>query len=159
MAVELDPRGDKFAKTFRAKADALKLWPLAFGAVEEGQVRAAICLRIGKRTPLVANLELLHTFAAYRRLGFASGLVLRTYDELPGGVEYFRVSSELGAVPFYRSLGLKFWGEQKSGSLLSMHRVQTQFLMDGDYTKDKVIQAALNSGRRGSLVKEYKKPW
>lgn len=156
-----DKKLDRFAGTFCAKADTMNLWPLAVGVVSNINkvVFAAICMRVSQRQPLIANLQLLHTFAHYRRQGLARRLVLHEYGKLMRQrVKYFRVSSEAESVEFYRSLGLKFWGEQKSGSLLCMHKVTSVHPEDGVYELDPVVQAAINSGRRGSLVKQFAKP-
>jgi GNAT superfamily N-acetyltransferase len=149
---------DKFAATFVAKADLLKLWPVN-GFVKGDKVLAAISLRVTTREPIVANLQLLHTFAAYRRQGFASELVMQAYGRIPHDVKYFRVSSEHDAVEFYRSLGLKFWGKQKSGSFLCIHRITSADPGTGLYdAEDPVIKGLLFSGRRGSLVERFAQP-
>lgn len=152
---------DKFATTFVAKADALKLWPNVIGMIsDDGMLMAAICVRISQRSPLVANLQLLHTFSKFRRRGFASRLVEREYLGLyQANVQYFRVSSEPDAQEFYRSLGLKFWGEQKSGSLLCIHQVMTPNPRTGRYDpNDEFVKGLLFSGRRGSLTKPFDFP-
>lgn len=150
---------DKFAMTFVAKADALGLWPLARGILNENRtVAAAIVVRYSKRTPTVANLQLLHTFGASRRRGLARTLVLDAWAQLkPHGVPYFRVSSEPDAAPFYRSLGFKFWGEQKSGCLLSISAVNGADSPEGSvYDRDDpVVFKALNSKQRGAIVKHF----
>lgn len=154
-------RWDKFALTFKAKADTLKLWPLMKGYLDEmGRVRAAIIIRTSARVPYVANLQLLHTFAGQRHRGLARDLVISEYARVAKVTSYFRVSSEVSAVGFYRALGLKFWGEQKSGSLLCMHRIASTDLTEGEYNfLDPVIQKALLSTRRGGLVERYAEPW
>lgn len=161
------PKGvsDGFASTFKAKADAMNLWPNVVGIMNDHEVLAAICVRWSKRYPIVANLQLLYTFAAHRRQGLARRLVLEQYARLTkdvilglGGPEYFRVSSEPDAADFYRSLGLKFWGKQKSGSLLCIHRIKSALPKDGSYKSDSFIESQLSSGRRGSLVERFDAP-
>jgi hypothetical protein len=155
---------DRFAATFRAKADAMGLWEYTVGFLDGDKVMSAICVKQTRREPVVANLQLLHTFAVYRRQGLARRLVLSEYGRLPiraclgVGVEFFRVSSEPDAVAFYRSLGLKFWGYQKSGSLLCLHRICDKDPANGDYKLTKFIEGALSSGRRGALVERFKEP-
>ena len=149
---------DHFAGTFRAKADTMKLWPLVEGWVEGDKICAAICIRITKRAPLVANLQLLHTFSTERRRGLATKLVLRGYWMAAQTADYFRVSSEPDAQEFYRSLGLKFWGTQKSGSLLCVHRIKGNEPDTGNYAMTPAIQKMLFSGRRGALVEKFDTP-
>lgn len=160
-----EPRigADKFAATFASKADAMKLWPFVSGFVhDDGHIMAAICVRVTTRGYPVANLQLLHTFSAHRNRGLATSLVLDEYERIVSVADYFRVSSEHDAVGFYRSLGLKFWGRQKSGSLLCIHRIESTVatIADGAYDQeDPTINKLLFSGRRGSLVEEFDQPW
>jgi len=156
---------DHFAQTFRAKADLMDLWPCVVGFFEIGEVLSAICIRNTRTYPIVANLQLLHTFAKHRRKGLARELVLNGYRSIRrqtvlglGGPEYFRVSSEPDAAAFYRSLGLKFWGRQKSGSLLCIHRIRGDEPSTGEYKLDAFIESQLHSGRRGSLVETFSEP-
>jgi GNAT superfamily N-acetyltransferase len=156
-----DRKLDHFAWTFRAKADAMNLWPLCLGFWAREDLTSAIIVRLSKRTPVVANLQLLHTFARFRRRRFAKLLVESQYAAaVTNGARYFRVSSEPGALPFYRSLGFKFFGEQKSGSSLSIFKIHNPGLTgygdiwDGIYDPDDpVIRAAVFSGRRGGVVR------
>lgn len=159
-----DPSHDKFAMTFRAKADALELWPFMKGVVLDGQVAAAIIVKWSKRYPTVANLHLLHTFARFRRRGLARELTVSEFTSFananPEG--YFRVSAEPEAVPFYRSLGFRFWGRQKSGSYLSIFKVdpaRERAIANGIYDReDRTILKALGDGsnpRKGQLVEIF----
>jgi GNAT superfamily N-acetyltransferase len=143
---------DKFAWTFRAKADTLGLWDHAVGVKnDEGHIMSAIVVRRNKYKT-VHNLQLLHTFSQYRGLGLARQLVETEFDAVPKG-EYFRVSSEESAIPFYRRVGFKFWGAQKSGCLLSIFKKGGMLISDGIYDpNDKIIQAAVFSNRRGGVV-------
>ena len=146
-------REDRFARTFVAKADTMGLWPLARGVWVDGVVAAAIVVRVSKRRPLTANLQLLHTFSPYRRHGLASLLIQDSFSHLPEEVEYFRVSSEPDAIPFYRSLGFRFWGEQKSGTLLSIFRISGPQIKHGIYSReDPIISSAVNKTGRGGVV-------
>ncbi len=159
VATPKDPDLDKFANTFRAKADTMKLWPHAKGLfTDDGELMCAIIIRVTKRSgAMVANLQLLHTFGKWRRQGLARDLVLTEYSNLSfEGVEYFRVSSEITALPFYRSLGLKFWGEQKSGTLMCMHQIKSADPHDGVYQmSDPVVAGALFTKARGGIVTLY----
>lgn len=126
----------------------------------DGSVKAAICTRLTKRGTIVCNLQLLHTFAAHRRQGLATALVLRQYERNYKQVwgRYFRVSSEHDAVGFYRSLGIKFWGLQKSGSYLCIHFVAGPHPSSGVYEMSDWLKGQLHSGRRGSLVEAFSEP-
>lgn len=147
---------DKFAWTFRAKAHAMKLWPHAMGVRNErDEVMAGIIVRINKTQP-VANLQLLHTFNAHRRKGLAKFLTEHEFDRCRGTVKYFRVSAEEDAVPFYRSLGFKFWGRQKSGSYLSMFRIVGETIAEGEYDpEDPLILKMRTTKARGGLVEHF----
>lgn len=109
---------DKFAKTFLSKGRMMGLFPCV-GCWKGKDLAGAIAWSISKHQPKVLNLQLLMTFYRYRRCGVATLLCQRLEKELKK-VEYFRVSAEPEAVPFYLSLGVKFLGEQKSGTLLSV---------------------------------------
>lgn len=145
---------DQFAKTFVAKADMQQLWAEAEGCWEGDELLGAIIVTLSKRAPKTANLQLLHTFAKHRRRGV--GRLLCSFAiqyAYYSGYSYFRVSSEVEAVEFYRTLGIKFWGKQKSGCSLSIFQIGGPAYTDGIYNlADPVIQAALHSGRKGSLV-------
>lgn len=147
---------DGFAKTFRMKADAFDLWSHAVGCFDGKTLGAAIILRRGKRNPITANLELLHTFALHRRQGLAKKLVLEEYSKLYRNALYFRVSSEAESVDFYRALGFRFWGRQKSGCLLCMHAVGGSAPTQAKYDpNDPVILRAVLSGRKGGCVERF----
>jgi GNAT superfamily N-acetyltransferase len=148
---------DRFAGTFKAKADLLDLWPHALGITDGDRVAGAIVIKVNTRAP-VANLQLLHTFADYRKQGIARRLVLHAYALISDQAKYFRVSSEHDAQDFYRKLGLKFWGEQKSGSLLCAHKITCADPAKGDYRLDDTLRMMLYSHKRGTLVKRYDFP-
>lgn len=145
---------DKFAHTFVAKANAMHLWELMRGLPAEGNtLKGAIVVRVSQRSPRVANLQLLHTFAKYRRQGVGRLLVNDAFQRIQTEAEYFRVSSEPEAVPFYESLGFKFLGKQKSGCLVSMFKMNGPKISEGFYNlEDPVIKKALFSKQRGSIV-------
>lgn len=167
MFTEQWPPGpeDGFAKTFLSKCDMLRAWDRCLGVTEltadyRSHVRAAIVTTISKRLPRVANLQLLHTFAAHRGRGFARRLCeLSVEKSHESGAQYFRVSSEPESVEFYRKIGFRFWGSQKSGCLLSIFRIGGPGIRDGLYeAADPVILAALRSGRKGSVVEMFEEP-
>lgn len=149
-------KADSFAKTFVAKANMQKQWDRCIGMFEDGALMGAIITTISKTNPKVANLQLLHTFNAYRRRGVAKTLTIDSFNSAAAcGAVYFRVSAEPSAVEFYERTGFRFWGKQKSGCSLSI------FKIDGDIEygiyddKDPVIRKALYSGRKGSLFSSY----
>lgn len=163
-AIGTDPR-DKFAHTFRAKCDMLEKWDYAQVVRVGGEIAAGILVTKSKRHPPVYNLQLLHTFARFRRQGLAKLLVIDewqiAYDDATSyeHPHYFRVSSEPESVEFYRSLGFKFWGAQKSGTLLSMFRISSPEIGECDYdAQDATIRSALFSGRKGSVTDMYQEP-
>ena len=151
-----DKASNKFAWTFYAKANAMYLWPHARGIFNmRREVIAGIIVRVNKIQP-VANLQLLHTFSQYRRQGLAKFLVESEFDRCRGTVKYFRVSAEEEAVPFYRALGFKFWGRQKSGCLLSVFRIAGSTIAEGEYDlQDAFIDRLLNTKARGGLVEHF----
>jgi len=164
--VESDWRQDGFARTFRAKADMLSLWENLTCAFDGAELESAIIIRCSKRSPVVANLQLLHTFSRHRRKGAATALTVEAFDRVQSehGPSYFRVSAEPDAAPFYRSLGLRFWGHQKSGSLLCIGKVPHPLcgLQDLVYDRDDhVIAAALGDGtakRKGQVCLFFPDP-
>lgn len=152
-----DP-ADKFAKTFVAKADAMNLWGECYGMFVGDNLAGAVIFTISKKSPKVANLQLLHTFNKYRRNKVGSNLMAWAYViVMSRGAEYFRVSAEPEAVPFYESIGFKFWGLQKSGCSLSIHKINKEDPRTAIYDdNDPVIRAALYSGHKGSLASSYR---
>jgi hypothetical protein len=157
-----DPKADKFARTFRAKADMLDAWDHCKGIVHIGDSRhtsagglaAAMITTISKRSPKVANLQLLHTFAKYRRNGLAALLVkLSIAQSYRDGARYWRVSSEADSRAFYEKVGIKFWGKQKSGSFMAMAKLNGPNIEDLEYKiGDDVIFNAVNSKRKGGCI-------
>ena len=150
-----DCKEDRFAKTFRAKADMMNLWGNCCGIQVGRQLAGAITWTITKRDPKMANLQLLHTFAAYRRQGIATRLCRLFLRRIRGRAVYLRVSAEPEAVLFYQSLGMVFLGEQKSGCLLSVGRVRSTFRACVYDLTDSVIAAAVHRKGRGGCVTVY----
>lgn len=150
-------KADSFAKTFVAKADMQKIWDSCIGAYDGDELMGAIITTVSIRLPKVANLQLLHTFAKHRRKGVAKTLTNASFSEAVGlGSIYFRVSAEPDAVAFYESIGFKFWGLQKSGCSLSIFKINGTEIKDGLYDdSDPIVNRALYSGKKGSLVSSY----
>jgi GNAT superfamily N-acetyltransferase len=157
-AITSDKR-DNFAKTFVAKANYQGLWPaVGYWRIKDHtrQLAGAITWTLSKRKPVVANLQLLHTFAAFRRQGVGRVLCnhfLKTV--VKDGAEYWRVSAEVEAIPFYESLGIRFLGRQKSGCQLAVARVAGSFggcMVD---LQDPVIRAAVYKKGKGGCVEVF----
>ena len=153
-------RADSFAHRFISKADMSDKWALCEGVWSDKRLAAAIITTISVTRPTTANLQLLHTFAHYRRQGCARTLVLKSVsDAWARGALYYRVSSEADAQGFYRSLGFRFWGEQKSGTLLSMFRMGGPTVGDGahDISDANIRKAVMPSDKtkRGAVVEFY----
>lgn len=155
-----DNKEDSFAKTFVAKANTQNQWEYCIGAfTAEGELMGAIITTISKREPKTANLQLLHTFFKFRRMGVGKSLTEKSFkDCFDEGIVYFRVSAEPSAVVFYESLGMKFWGKQKSGCSLCIFAVGGEKICEGIYNEsDPFIKKSLYSGRKGSLASSYSK--
>jgi len=152
-----DDKADQFAKTFVAKANMMKQWENCIGAWDVDELMGAIIITVSKRAPKIANLQLLHTFAKHRRKGVARELCLDGLQRcrIDGQAQYLRVSAEPSAVPFYESLGMVMLGKQKSGSKLSMFRIDGSDFRDGLYDiNEKIIQkAVLRRGKDGRVLK------
>jgi GNAT superfamily N-acetyltransferase len=120
-----DAKLDAFVKTFIGKADKQKMWDKCRGVFDHDNNLLGICITtITKRDPKSANLQLMHTFSKYRRKGIGR-LLLEDSMDLANmeNCEYFRVSAEITAVGFYASCGIPFLGIQKSGTYLSLFRL------------------------------------
>ena len=155
-AISEDP-ADNFAKTFRAKADMQKLWESCMGLWIEDELAGAIIVSYSKRSPIIANLQLLHTFAKHRRKGVAKQLCDWAFRDVKlHNATYLRVSAEKPAVPFYEAIGMKMLGEQKSGSQLSMCRIAGRKWEQCDYDMmDPVIHNAIYKKGKGGCVKVF----
>lgn len=149
-----DHKEDKFAKTFMAKADMMGIWDQCVGIFEGEELLGAIITTISKRSPKTANVQLLHIF--YRHRGRGAGRLLMNWSldhAIANKAEYFRVSSESESVNFYKKIGLRFWGKQKSGCSLSVFRLTINRFEDGVYdSNDPYIRSLLFSGRKGCIV-------
>ena len=154
-----DDKNDRFAKTFVAKADAQNLWENCVGYWNGKTLCAAIVTKHSARDPKTANLSLLHTFAKHRGKGYASKLVTDSLNEaLRAECLYYRVSSEFDATPFYRKLGFKFLGTQKTAEL-SMFRLNGPSPKDGAYDlTDAHIAKSVITSKRGGLIKTFESP-
>lgn len=149
-------KADSFAKTFRAKCDMMRLWDKCFGLFEGDELCSAVIFTISKNNPAMMNLQLLHTFCKHRRKGYAKKLTLEILNSLIGDVDYIRVSAEKTAVPFYESIGFKFLGEQKSGTLLSVCKVTSESIDECSFDKnDAYINKCLNRNGKGGCVKIF----
>lgn len=146
---------DNFAKTFIAKCDMLQAWDYCMGCWIDGKLAAAIVVTISKRNPKVANLQLLHTFYEYRGKGAARDLCQFGIDyAIESKVEYFRVSSEFDAVPFYEKCGFKFVCKQKT-ALLSLFRLTTPVIGDNVFEPDEYVWKQMNRKGKGGCVECY----
>lgn len=145
-------KADRFARTFVAKADTQLLWGSCWGFLEEGKVAAAIIWTHSKRSPHVTNLQLLHTFFAYRGRGYAKKLVNFCLEDSKAKAQYFRVSSENDAVDFYKKCGLEFAGKQKSGCQLCIFRWDNKPVYDYN---DPTIRAAVFRKGKGGCVETF----
>jgi hypothetical protein len=117
----------------------------------------AIIVTRSKRLPTVYNLQLLHTFAAFRKMGVGRFLVESVLGLIGNETEaYFRVSSEPDAVGFYEALGFKFLGKQKSGCQLSMFRINGTSPSQGIYSLDEeAIFKAVHKRGKGGCVEVF----
>jgi predicted GNAT family acetyltransferase len=154
-----DHKDDKFAKTFVAKANTQNLWKDCVGYWKGSTLCAAIITKQTARYLKTANLSLLHTFAKHRAKGYGTMLVQDSLHEaLRQGCLYYRVSSEFVAAPFYRKLGFKFLGRQKTAEL-SMFRLNGPSPKDGAYDiTDSHIADSVMTKRRGALARSYEVP-
>lgn len=150
-------KADNFAKTFKAKADMQNLWGSCMGLWDGNELTGAIIVSYSKRTPIIANLQLLHTFAKHRRKGVARTLCEWAFKDCKSHMAtYLRVSAEKPAVPFYEAIGMIMLGEQKSGCQLSMCRLQGNDWSECDYSLvDTVIQKAVYKKGKGGCKKIF----
>ena len=151
---------DKFAYTFVAKCDMINAWDKCMGVWIYNKLAGAIVTTISKRRPKTANLQLLHTFHEFRGRGV--GKLLCEYSlqyAFENRAEYFRVSADKEAVDFYPKLGVQYIGRQKSGSHLSMFKIQSPIFTENDYLVDSTIYKEMTRKGKGGCVvtfKEYK---
>lgn len=151
-----DRKEDKFAKTFVAKCDMLKKWDWVLGLWDEDELCGAILVTYSKRQPIVANLQLLHTFYKHRNKGIAKCLCdIALVNACKLKVDYFRVSADPGAIKFYEKIGLMMLGEQKSKCQLSMFRITSPFFEENDYVIDSFIYKQMTRKGKGGCIKFF----
>lgn len=140
---------DKFAKTFVAKCNMMDDWDKCKGIWIDGKLAGAIVVTISKRKPVTANLQLLHTFHEFRGKGVARKLCewAKTYA-VEMKAEYFRVSAEFDAVPFYEKCGFKFICKQKTAKL-------AMFKLSDPETIDEYIWKTMKKKGKGGCVECY----
>ena len=150
---------DNFAKTFVAKANLGNYWDRCYGFYDHGELCGAIITTISKSktSPKIANLQLLHTFSKHRRKGVAKALCNFSLKyALFHHAEYFRVSAEPSAVLFYKKIGFKMLGKQKSEAQLSMFRITGDTFKNGVYDiKDHIIHKAVHKKGRGGCIEIF----
>ncbi len=149
---------DKFAKTFvaKAKVGGDKYWDNCTGLILNGELLGAIIVTVSIRKPHVANLQLLHVFAKHRYKNIGRALVEEGLKSVIERADYFRVSSEIPAIPFYKKLGFKMLGEQKSRCQLSMFKINGPKVEDGIFDiEDPIINKAVYKKGRGGCVKVF----
>jgi predicted N-acetyltransferase YhbS len=152
-----EDKADSFAKTFVAKADAFEHWDNCVGLFLDKALAGSIIVTISKRKPAIANLQLLHTFAAHRKKGVAKKLCEYGLEfAIMNDSEYFRVSSEPESVEFYKKIGFRFWGRQKSNCQLSIFRINGNKFEDGIYhIADETIRKAVYRKGKGGCVEVF----
>jgi len=152
-----DNKADKFAKTFIAKANLQSQWDNCYGLFENDLLGAMI-VTFSKREPKTANLQLLHTFAKHR--GKKIGSYLMNYSlhlSIQNKCKYYRVSAEPEAINFYKKIGLRMLGEQKSKCQLSMFKIVDENFFNGNYDlNDSHIKKAIYKKGKGGCVKIFK---
>ena len=147
---------DRFAKRFVAKCDMMNHWEHCMGLWDGDELAGAIVVTISKRKPIVANLQLLHTFYKFRGRGVGSVLcdyaLLYSFGEL---ADYFRVSAELDAVPFYEKYGFKMVGRQKTAQL-SMFQLLRPNILENDMDRiDSYIWKQMNRKGKGGCIESF----
>jgi GNAT superfamily N-acetyltransferase len=146
---------DAFAKTFVAKCDMLQAWDICTGLYDGDKLAGAIVFTFSKREPKVCNLQLLHTFHAYRGKKIAKTLCQHAIDSaLHHKAEYFRVSSEFDAVNFYKKCGFQFVGKQKTAEL-SLFRLTSSNISENNFEPDGYIWKQMNRKGKGGCIECY----
>lgn len=150
-------KGDRFAKTFVAKANMQEQWDRCIGCWEGDELLGAIITTISIRKPHVANLQLLHTFVKHRGRGVGKILCEDSLKlAIKQGAQYYRVSSEIPSIGFYKKIGFTFLGEQKSGCQLSIFRISGNHFVDGVYDMDdSIIYNAVHRKGKGGCIKIF----
>lgn len=146
---------DRFAKTFVAKCDMLDAWDLCRGLYDGDNLGGAIVFTFSKKQPKVCNLQLLHTFHAFRGRKIAKTLCQNAIDSaLHNKAEYFRVSAELDAVDFYKKCGFQFVGKQKTCEL-SLFRLTSSNISENNFEPDEYVWKQMNRKGKGGCVEKY----
>ncbi len=151
-------KADGFAKTFIAKCNMMNAWDKCIGVrTTDDELASIIVTTYSKRLPKIANLQLLHTFFKHRKNGFAAELCKRSVAKaFKDGCEYFRVSAEPSAVEFYKKIGFRFIGKQKSGCQLSIFKLTSSNISENNINSfDDVIKKAISSKRKGGCVEIF----
>lgn len=153
-----DRKNDKFAGTFISKCDMLNRWDDVIGLWDDSELLGAILVTLSKRKPIVANLQLLHTFFKHR--GKSVGKILTEYsfkEAIKNDAKYFRVSSEPDALCFYQKIGFKFWGKQKSGCFFSIFKINDENIKNGIYDREnELIKKSISPSKmKGSVVELF----
>lgn len=147
---------DKFAKTFLAKANAFNQWNNCFGYYCGEELMGAIIFTYSKRLPLNVNLQLLHTFAKHRFKGIGRKLCLFALRKaIENKAVYMRISAEPTAIGFYKKLGVKFLGLQKSSCQLAMFKLVGENYEECSYEKDEFIKKCISRNGRGKCIKLF----
>lgn len=148
-------KSDNFSKTFIAKCDMMDAWDKCIGYWIGDELAGAIVVTISKKSPTVANLQLLHTFSKFRGKGIGKLLCNWALSyALEQGAKYFRVSAEFDAVEFYEKCGFKFVGRQKTAKL-SMFCLTDKIISNNSFEPDEFIWKAINKKGKGSCVECY----
>ena len=151
-----DCKEDKFAKTFVSKCDMLDSWDWVIGVWDGDELCGAILTTFSKRYPVVANLQLLHTFYKHRGKGIAKLLCdFALFYCCKLKIDYFRVSADPGAIKFYEKIGMTMLGEQKSKCQLSMFRISSPIFSENDYSIDSFIYKQMTRKGKGGCVKFF----
>jgi len=156
-----DKNQDGFAKTVVSKCRTYDLWDRTYGYFVNNELVGIVITTYTKRKPITANLQILFTYHVHRGNGYAKDMVLESIRQAyEYGCEYYRVSSEATAVQFYEKLGFKFFCKQKSGTQLSIFKVNNAIIQDSDFNRDeKMDKMYFRKGKGGcvEVLGEYKK--
>lgn len=159
---------DKFEKRFLSKADSQKLWTRnnSHGVYKMGvfincELAGAGIWTFSKNLPRCCNMQLLMTFNKFRGKGIAKTILTESINTCSGmfssNVMYYRISSEPDSVSFYEKQGIKFLGRQKSGTLLSIGKLNhdSEFPISYLPTPDSYIQRKIYSKAKGGCVEIF----
>jgi GNAT superfamily N-acetyltransferase len=156
-----EKNSDGFARVLVNKCDTYGLWDRTYGYFVNDKLVGVIVTTYSKRSPKTANLQLLFTYHIHRGNGYARDMVLKSIEQAyENGCEYYRISSEKKALPFYDKLGIKFFCEQKSGTQLSIFKVNDTIINEKDFELDEKMEKMYFRKGKGGCVKvlgEYTK--